>query len=331
MSRNAVGRGRGRDFLLGLAAGAVALAVGWPVYQWQVRHDAGSGPDGTIVEPAAWHAAQLRAAASAPAVQAASIVSAPAAQRCEFAPVLPVSNAQDGRFQLEPPLAARPTARHAAFVEVAKDAAQAGHYRDAEVALIVACRLAARASPAPTVPLADVQAVLGQFYGAAAAGQAPGDQRDTLLARARDLLARSAETYAHALGRHASKTRLARERLAGLPAAFDAAAPQPPQLPQLETAFVTGRQAPGEPQGPVQDGGQPAAAPAPLLVAADPQLAQLDRDLQRLRSQAASVSHDPTGLQQRAQAARARRDACSDKPCLLRWYAQRRNALLDEF
>jgi hypothetical protein len=331
MSRNAAGPARGRDFLVGLAGGAIALAIAWPVYQWHARQDAGNGTTTTLVEPAAWQAAQLRAAASAPMAQPASLPVAAPAQHCEFAPMLPLSGPDDGRFLLEPPLAARPTARHAAFLQVARDASQAGHYRDAEVALIVACRLAARASPSPTVPLADVQALLGQYYAAAGLAQPAGAERAALLARARDLLARSSETYAQALGRHASKTRLARERLAALPD-DDGGETTQQASPRLETVLASGPAAPAAAQPPAPAAQEPAQASAPRLVAADPQLAQLDSDLQRLRAQAASVSRDPAGLQQRVRAAQARRDAaCSDKACLLRWYAQRRDALLREF
>jgi uncharacterized protein len=67
-------------------------------------------------------------------------------------------------------------------------------------------------------------------------------------------------------------------------------------------------------------------------VASDPQLAQLDRDLQRLRAQASRVARDPAGLRRREAQALAQRDArCQDKACLLQWYAQRRRQLLAEF
>jgi hypothetical protein len=44
------------------------------------------------------------------------------------------------------------------------------------------------------------------------------------------------------------------------------------------------------------------------------------------------VTRDPAGLRKRDAEAQATRVAqCEDKPCLLRWYAQRRCQLLNEF
>lgn len=75
-----------------------------------------------------------------------------------------------------------------------------------------------------------------------------------------------------------------------------------------------------------------AAAPVRRLISADPELAQLESDMARLHAQAISVTKDPAGLRQRYSAATARRDAaCQDKACLLRWYAQAKRQLIEEF
>ena len=69
-----------------------------------------------------------------------------------------------------------------------------------------------------------------------------------------------------------------------------------------------------------------------MLVQSDPELSQLEHDLQRLRAQAATVSRDRQGMQRRdAQALAARDSRCHDKACLRQWYAQRRAQLLGEF
>jgi hypothetical protein len=68
------------------------------------------------------------------------------------------------------------------------------------------------------------------------------------------------------------------------------------------------------------------------LISSDPELAQLESDIGRLQAQASRVTRDPNGLRRRDAEAQARRDAqCEDKSCLLRWYAQRRSQLLNEF
>jgi ribosomal protein S15P/S13E len=67
------------------------------------------------------------------------------------------------------------------------------------------------------------------------------------------------------------------------------------------------------------------------LVRGDPELAQLDKDLDRLRAQAESVTSHPSALRRDVASARAQRDACGDRACLLRWYAHRREQLLAAF
>lgn len=76
---------------------------------------------------------------------------------------------------------------------------------------------------------------------------------------------------------------------------------------------------------------EPATRDAASLVRNDPELAQLETDLGRLRAQAESVTSHPAALQRDVARARAQRDACGDRACLLRWYARRRNELLAAF
>lgn len=76
---------------------------------------------------------------------------------------------------------------------------------------------------------------------------------------------------------------------------------------------------------------EPDAHDAAALVRDDPELAQLDSDLDRLRAQAESVTSHPAALRRDAARALAQRDACRDRACLLRWYARRKDALLAAF
>lgn len=82
---------------------------------------------------------------------------------------------------------------------------------------------------------------------------------------------------------------------------------------------------------PLASADEPELPGAASLVREDPELAQLDSDLGRLRAQAESVTSHPAALQREVARARARRDACGDRACLLQWYARRRAELLAAF
>lgn len=292
-----------RGFAAGLLAGAVAVAV----LAWYLV-----GRDGPVASEAP-EQAPLASAASLPAEQAPSsnqppgplpvvASSPPVTGPCSFDPVVPVAGERDGQFGLD---AVAPDLRPSAFLAVAREAAADGRRRDAEVALIAACRLASRLAPAPSVPVGDVLGQLGQHYGALAADGSLEGVRHELQARAHMLLEGSAQSYTAVLGANAAKSRTASQRLAAL---------SRPDERVLE--------APVQPAFEVAD-------PQPEAREAD--FAQLDHDLQRLQSQAAAVSGDRAGIERRAQQAQARRDACRDRTCLQRWYTQRRAELLAEF
>jgi hypothetical protein len=250
---------------------------------------------------------------------------------CPPRPLVSAQGAADGRFALEPALAAGARVDPSAYLAVSREAVQQGRLRDAEVALLAACHLAEKSAVGDTVPVADLKMRIAQQYVALAASQSAGDVRDGLLQRAEALLSDSVTTYAGALGGDAAKTRQAEERLASLRdpatlqrarviAATDPGTREMGAAPPSSSDFAPGARA---------------ARTAPALrrlISSDPQLAQLERDMERLRAQASRVSRDPRGLRQRDDYALARRDAaCQDKPCLLQWYAQRRRQLLDEF
>lgn len=65
------------------------------------------------------------------------------------------------------------------------------------------------------------------------------------------------------------------------------------------------------------------------LICADPELAELDRDLGRLNVRARTYSSDPVAFRKAGDAEWKRREAeCRDKACLLAWYEHRRRQLL---
>lgn len=242
---------------------------------------------------------------------------APIASTCPTGPLVPARGPRDGRFLPQPAPAS--DARSSAFLAVAREAQQLGRARDAEVALLAACRAAERDAGARSAPVADVKSQLGAHYVALAAREPAEATRLALRQRATQLWDESAQAYAAALGRTASRTRMAQQRLASIQeeepvgpdtarmgAARDLSAPTEAQLRALRTV--------------------------PALVRSDPELAQLDGDVQRLQAQARRMTRDPAGLRRREAQALAQRDArCQDKACLRNWYLQRRRQLLAEF
>lgn len=270
---------------------------------------------GAAVLPAAQQAAAPSTSAPGP-VQTASL-----AQTCPAQALAGAHGAGDGRFTLEAALVSGAQVDPAAYVTVAREAAQQGRTRDAEVALLAACHLAEKANGTHSIEVADLKTRIAQQYAALAATEPPGAARDGLLQRASTLLSESAITYSAALGRDASKTRLAEQRLASL---RDPATLQRARADLQNDSRVMGAARSSAPE--------PRTAPASRLISSDPELAQLERDMERLHAQVSRVTRDRAGLRRRDGQAMAQRDAaCQDKACLLRWYAQRRSQLLDEF
>lgn len=315
-------------FASGLLLGGVLAAAGYVAWHVPRSNDAAPGgrASGTAEELASSQPVPAQAVAAAPP-SARSVVPRP----CGFDPVLEPSGAGDQQFELQAALAADRQPEAHAFLAVAREAAAQGRQRDAEVALIAACRMAARATPPPSVLLSDVLSRLGQHYAEAGASQPSETVKDEAMTRARQLLADSVAGYTAVLGRNASKTRIAQRRMAALEHA-DAQ----PRITTVDAETAA--------QGPAAMGAarEPMAAPIDKAIlvgpcgrnhsaaCADPELAQLESDLRRLGAQAASVTRDPQGFRRRA--AQARPDpGCQDKACLQHWYAQRRRQLLDEF
>lgn len=298
------------SFPAGLLAGGAVVAIvlaGWLATRGPAPHT-----PATPVAPDS-----VRSEASSPVAGTAALATAAAPAACAFDPLLPRQGAQDGRFEVNAALATAADAPPSAFVAVAREAAGEGRARDAEVALIVACRLAARGAPPPSAPIANVLGLLGQHYVSTAGGAQTDELRDALLARGRDLLDGSARGYTAVLGADASRSRQATQRLAALQQREDAG---------RQAAVMEPRD--GEVGGAESQG---ACTGGRRFACDDAALQQMESDLRRLRAQVESVSRDPAGVRRRAAEAEARRDACGDRACVARWYAQRRSQLLDEF
>lgn len=292
----------GRLFAAGALVGAlVALGVYYLV--------SGAGRP----TPVAYTPAPVAAAAAQPDPAEQPLV--PAA--CNFEPMVPPRGAGDGQFGLYAALSSHRSGEPQPFLMVAEEAAVQGRPRDAEVALIAACRVAAQGGP--TVPLADVQGRLAQHYTGVATHEREAAQRSSLMQRAETLLADSAAAFTSALGPNASRTRMAAQRLAsfrqGAPAMMsEHASDLPPRPPEDTSAAGASRHS---------------LADRPPR--SDENLADVEDDLQRLYAQAQAVSKDPAGLQRRHQQALAKRQACRDETCMRQWAAQRKRELFDEF
>jgi hypothetical protein len=331
-----------RDLLLGAVLGGIGAALVWQLYPGFWKESPAAAQDLALQRRAQEEAQQQAARA---ALAAARPVTPPAT--CELDPLIAPAGAQDGQASVEHPFPGGPRARAKVFVAQAEAALARGRPRDAEVALLAACREHDVASARPTVPLARVLAMLGERYAVAARAEASPALREQLQARARHVLGLSAQAYAVALGPNASRSRQARQRLASLEQDLvaGAQAPQPGSddrlqdeaAPAAKVASVrSGATAPRPARqqaapGPAARKPDPEPVATVASLATDPELRQLASDLARLRAQAEAVSEDPAGFRQRAERARSRRDQCQDASCLRAWYAQRRRELLAEF
>lgn len=266
---------------------------------------------------------------------------------CTFDPLVARSDPRDGQFALQELRAGPQLTEASAYSAVASEMAASGRARDAEVALIMACRVAGVQAGAGSELLADTMVALAHHY-ADAARQSP--RAADLLVRAKALMAGGVRAYTAALGQDHDKVREAGEqyqalvRAAQAPQAVAAANREPTTAlgAARESAVRQSDDADSDADAAAEaaaagartsfDCGQ-ARSPSERQICSDPQLAQLDRDLGRLHQQAASVSADPRGFNRRHEQAWLRRESqCrGDKACLLRWYEDRRAQLLGEF
>lgn len=260
-------------------------------------------------------------AAPAPAAAPAAVpamATAPAGT-CAFEPLVARSNERDGQFALDAALSIQRSGDPAPFLAVADEAAREGRARDAEVALMAACRIAGMAGPT-SAPTADTQSRLAHHYANIAARQTDDGTRAQLLDRAEALLGSSVQAYTAALGRQSSKTRMAQQQLASL------------RQPAQRVLSVAGSEPPAPVTQDVSRMGASRLSLAERPVRQDEPVGELENDIERLYSQARAVSRDPAGLERRQQQALAQRNACrGDEECLRTWATQRKRQLFSEF
>ena len=137
---------------------------------------------------------------------------------CSAQPIAPVADEKDGRFPMQADESGLITADIASFLVLAQAASAAGRVRDAEVALLMSCRIADKLKGSASVESADAKYRLGLHYAELALhGASTGaGNRPELLARAEILYADSLLTYAARFGDTHEKSRLAADGLASV-------------------------------------------------------------------------------------------------------------------
>ncbi len=311
-----VNKKHGRWVLTASFVGVAVFAV-WAYITWFQPRPGARIPTAAQAVPAV-PVVPIQAAEPVPVVPPVLV-----ATSCAFEPLVDRTGARDGQFALSSTAIQRGTDA-GPFLKVAEEAVKEGRSRDAEVALIAACRIAGH-SGIPTAPLADVKSRLAEHYGLIAARETEVGPRTGLMERAEKLLADSVHAYAGALGKDASRTRVAEKQLAalrerGAQALASAAAP----------VGVGGTATASEQQAARLGAARPSLAERPPQ--ADEEVVELEADLERLYTQARTVTKDPAGLQRRHQQAMAQRAACrGDESCLRNWHAQRKKQLFAEF
>ncbi|CAN5373717.1 hypothetical protein BH10PSE16_BH10PSE16_03070 [soil metagenome] len=334
---------------------------------------------GAVVVAGAW---MLREAATSPAPFMPETGMAPpqpvaqAAQQLQFAPcpmqpTVAPADGKDGQFPLQSDVSGLIAADIGSFMLLGKEAAVAGRPRDAEVALLMSCRVADKLKGGDSVESADARYQLGAHYArlaleGAAAGSAAASHTE-LLERAQRLYADSLQAYVAHYGETHEKSQLATQGLAAVKQAQADTVQPAPEKPAPKTAAKTA--ASPEPARPARQGSArpfpPASRPRPhqaqvakaaaepkkpeaatpsgpsfncakarsvteKFICADPELAQLDRELGRLHARARTATSHPAAFRQRSEQEWLRREStCQDRECLLRWYEHRRNELMD--
>lgn len=198
-----------------------------------------------VVTAAIFWGKDLPTAPPAVAAQQQLISAAGSANACPEEPLLAAAGERDGQFGTRIDVTDKTVTDVIAYIGVGGETAAQGRPRDAEVALLTACRIATGVAGPASVELAEATYQLARHYTAAAAAGAPPEQRGALLQRAEALFSQSRDLYAARYGQPHEKTRLA---AAGLTLAKQAGALSAPMqvaiTAQQAAAVATAASAP---------------------------------------------------------------------------------------
>ena len=336
---------------------ASGLLLGGAVAAWAVLNMQSSDAPKPPIEQQA-KAAPVNA--EAPVAKPATVV-AHAHAACPASPVVAAADSDDGH--------ARPQGEPAALILGGKEAAAAGRPRDAELLFLAACKAADKSQRAEGSEAIDARYQLARHYAnLVLVANTQGASRAEMIKRADVLYADAAQAYRARHGESHEKTRFAAEGLAALrqsagrPAVAVAAAPVAPVAPAkpavlaapapaalpkpavvaapaqprpapVEVVTAPVRQATGAPtQGRPSFDCALARSPAERRICSDAELSRLDRDLGRLHARARDAAADSAAFRRQNDREWRRREAScgGDRECLLDWYAQRRDQLLED-
>lgn len=302
---------------------------------------------------------QVRAAVA----QAAPIVLASA---CPLEPVAAVAGIKDGRYRMPADLSGYASTDPQVFMVMGNEAAAAGRAHDAEIAYLMACRVADQFRGAGSPAAADARFGLARHYANLAnASGATAPNCGELLQRAEALYSDTLQLFRATAAPPPEKLRLAEQGLAGVRqmsmAQAGVTAATPPAAAALQPAAQAGA-LPGAPQSaPAQDTAAatrpepPVARARPLAPARPPQAkSPVVKKVAQTRAtspcagartraerlicsdaELARIDREVGYLQARARNAwryedewRRREATCQDRSCLLRVFATKRSQLM---
>ena len=322
------------------------MSMQWPNISWR---DASFTAGGVVLGAAAcalvvtalqWAGSPSQQQPPTPAAQPVAAVIQPSVT-CPLRPAAAKSGNTDGRFQMPAELTHYGPGDAGAFMVIGKEASAEGRLRDAEIAFLMACRVADRFKGAESVESANARAQLALHYETLLRMDGPGAASAELQRRAELLRPPVVAAPAPAPPERPVQT------------ALQPVKPPPPQPQPQPAAMVQAKPQPSRPEAVVLAKPQ-APKPAPRAVAtvvqhptsfdcrkarsatekmicSDAQLARLDSELGWLHARASSSSRNRWAFRQQSEQEWKRREAtCRDRDCLVRWYAQRRQQLMTD-
>lgn len=210
----------------------------------------------------------------APAVALAPEPFAP----CPSQPAAPVAGKKDGNFLMQGDLSGTAATDTTRFIVAGKEASVAGRPRDAEVAFLMACRVADKFKGASSVESADAKYQLAWQYEwlAREGGLAAAANRAELLKRADSLYSDSLKVYLAKFGQNHEKARFAADGLAAVQQILVNGQPVQRPFPAIEKpAEATVARKATEPASPTGERvSRPSRAPGPKPQPGKVELAQ---------------------------------------------------------
>lgn len=137
---------------------------------------------------------------------------------CPLQPVIAAAGINDGQFPLQVDVSGLTATDMGSFLVIGRQSAAAGRPRDAEVAFLMACRVADKVKGNSSIESADARYQLGAHYGALAltVPAAPGSVKAELLQRAEGLYADSLPAYIAKYGQSGDKPKMSNEALSAV-------------------------------------------------------------------------------------------------------------------